>query len=341
MNYLFIFFFLILFKYSLTQIQIKHNFLLDNPQDQTHKIYFKKKIALSGGLFLLLSLILLNFTINISFLTILIFSLIPFLILGYFSDIEPKFSPKKRLFYQIFLTLLFIYLNQLIISKSGIIFIDHFIGNVFFNYVFTCLCIIVLLNGSNFCDGVNCNVTGYYLGILIIMILNSNENLDLETYLILILIVIYLFNFFQRSFLGDNGIYILSILMSLIIIKYINNNLNNTSPLLALNLLWYPAFENLFTILRRLSSGKYLDKPDKLHLHILLYKFLKTKKNDFNSNTSAGILLNIYNFFSITISFFLKDKNQLLALILIVNILVYIFIYFKLISILRRKKEIN
>ena len=43
--------------------------------------------------------------------------------------------------------------------------------------------------------------------------------------------------------------------MSIYVIKFINFN-SSISSLLALNLLWYPAFENLFTIIRRMFAKK-------------------------------------------------------------------------------------
>ena len=49
---------------------------------------------------------------------------------------------------------------------------------------------------------------------------------------------------FGKCFLGDNGVYVISILLSFIVINIINYN--NLNPIIAINLLWYPAFENLF-----------------------------------------------------------------------------------------------
>lgn len=56
-------------------------------------------------------------------------------------------------------------------------------------------------------------------------------------------------------FLGDNGVYVISVFMSIYIIQFTNLN-NNVSSLIALNLLWYPAFENLFSIIRRIVTKK-------------------------------------------------------------------------------------
>ena len=121
-------------------------------------------------------------------------------------------------------------------------FIDIFLSNIFFNILFTSLCIIVLLNGSNFIDGVNTNLIGYFL-IVLFIISKFNYYFDVN-YLIIIFVVFYIYNFLGKCFLGDNGVYITSILISYIVIDIIN--LNSINPILAINLLWYPAFENLF-----------------------------------------------------------------------------------------------
>ena len=80
--------------------------------------------------------------------------------------------------------------------------------------------------------------------------------------------------------MGDNGVYISAILISYLIINFVNLN-TLVSPIIAVSLFWYPAIENLFTILRRLFK-KMTYLPDKLHLHSLIYSklillFLLTK----------------------------------------------------------------
>ena len=41
-------------------------------------------------------------------------------------------------------------------------------------------------------------------------------------------------------------------------------------------LLWYPAFENLFSLIRR-SFKKNVSEADKLHLHQLIFRYLNKK----------------------------------------------------------------
>ena len=68
----------------------------------------------------------------------------------------------------------------------------------------------------------------------------------------------------------------ISIFMSIFIIKFININ-KDISPLLALNLLWYPAFENLFSISRRILKKNNVSSPDKQHLHQIIFLYIKSK----------------------------------------------------------------
>ena len=49
------------------------------------------------------------------------------------------------------------------------------------------------------------------------------------------------------------------------------------SPYFIANLLLYPAFENLFSIIRRVSLNKKNYLADNNHLHQLLFKYLKKK----------------------------------------------------------------
>ena len=150
--------------------------------------------------------------------------------------------------------------------------------------------------------------------------------------IIIIFLIFYLSNLFQKSFLGDNGVYVVNIFMAIYLINFINVN-SYISPLLALNLLWYPAFENLFTIVRRLNANKTIDKADGLHFHtLLLKKIFKFNKNFIFSKSLTGILLNIFMFVGIFLSTNYYDNAKVLMLILIINITIYVLIYFLFLS---------
>lgn len=327
MNYLIIFSISILLISCINYVQYKLNFLLDI--NLKHKIKSSTKIALSGGIYLLISLIIIKFIYNIDLSINFIFILCLFFILGYFSDTKPNFLPILRLIIQLILIFLLIKICSLQINESKIFFIDQFLDNSFFNLIFTSLCIVVLLNGSNFVDGVNTNLVGYY--IIVLFFTNKFGYIfDLNS-LVIILSAFYIFNFFGKCFLGDNGVYVICILVSYLIINAIN--LNSINPIIAINFLWYPAFENLFSIIRRFVSNDKVDIADKKHLHSILYLFLNKRKSLSKfSNSFAGIIINIYNFFSIFLSFIFINNNQILILIIIFNIITYLSIYFKLLN---------
>ena len=217
----------------------------------------------------------------------------------FFSDLKRNFSPKFRLLLQFIIVFFFILLLDLKINRTGVFFLDFFINNTLFNLFFTSICITIVINGSNFCDGVNCNVVGYYLFVILSILISKlsyPENFPDINILLMIFLIFYFANILQKSFLGDNGTYVISAFMSIYIINFINLN-NTISPLLALNLLWYPAFENLFSIIRRLVSNKKIQLADRSHLHILILEKISKNNNFILSNSITGIILNLIMFF--------------------------------------------
>ena len=335
------FIFLILLSISLIFIQSKYFFLVDRPENQQHKLAYNKNIPLSGGIYFFIAILtntLLTEYYDQNFLIIIFLFL--FLILGIYSDLITNFTPRIRLLCQIALVILIIVFLDLKIDKTNVFFLDYYIDNRIFNLFFTSFCILVLINGSNFCDGINCNVSGYYL-IVVLAIFFTDLSLpitflNIET-IIIIFLIFYIFNLFQKSFLGDNGVYVISVFMSIYVIKFINFN-SNISSLLALNLLWYPAFENLFTIIRRMFAKKKVQTADRFHLHILIFEKILNKNNLIVSNSLTGVLLNIFMFIGIFSSIKFYDNSKILILILMINITIYIIGYYYL---LFEKRDLN
>ena len=103
--------------------------------------------------------------------------------------------------------------------------------------------------------------------------------------------------------MGDSGAYLLGLLVGFILIKI--HNLNpNVSPFFIALLLWYPCFENLFSILIKLNREFSPLKPDSKHLHQLVLFFF-TKKFDLKlilSNNLSSATICFFNFLIIYIS---------------------------------------
>ncbi len=326
--------FLTTLSIALIFIQSKYLILVDTPRNQKHKDLYNKNIPLSGGIYLFISISAFFFLGKFNFYSYVInLFLFLFLILGIYSDSRINFKPRTRLFLQLILIFLLVFFYDLKINKTNVFFIDYLIDHNFLNIIFTAFCIVVLLNGSNFCDGVNCNVIGHYL-IVVLAIHCSGQNVSnillRPEIVIIIFFIFYIFNFFKMCFLGDSGVYVITIYMSIFVIEFVNIN-NNISSLIALNLLWYPAFENLFSIIRRFLSNKEIQLADRNHLHILIFEKISKKIINKNfANTITGIIINVFLMSGIFASIHYINNSKILLYILLLNVIFYLisFTYF-------------
>jgi UDP-N-acetylmuramyl pentapeptide phosphotransferase/UDP-N-acetylglucosamine-1-phosphate transferase len=322
-----------LFKY--------YNFLVDK-KELAHKSFTSKSLVpVSSGFLIATYLIVSSNNYYITIFFILIF------ILGVFSDLLLIVKPLKKFLIQFFIIIIFLLFTKTSILLTKVFFIDFFIQNKIFSILFTCFCLLILINGTNFLDGINTLVCGYYiLIILTILYMGSHNKINYNFsdfyYLLLVLLVIFFFNFFSKTYLGDSGSFLLSFLIGCYLINLCNINLSLTkyiSPIFILLLLWYPAFENLFSIIRKVLSKKKPSEPDNLHLHHLLFSYLNKKiKNKKIINSLTAVIINCYNLliFSLSVKFY--SKTNILSYLVISNMLTYIFFYFFL---LKKRIAIN
>ena len=217
--------------------------------------------------------------------------------------------------------------------------LDNLLSNRYFSLFFTTFCILVLINGTNFIDGLNTIVIGYYLVILIFIsnFYNLNNNYLFNNEFIInfsiILISILILNAANLLYLGDNGAYLVSFFIGILLID-LSKNVVNMSPYYIINLLWYPAYENLFSIIRKLKNKKSPLKPDNSHLHQLIYLFLKKNINltPKITNTLTGLTINLFNFFVIMMA-----TKHYLNTIPQVGILFFSIIIYNLIFVILKK----
>ncbi len=277
---------------------IKRNkFFLENYQ-LDHQKLTNIQVPSVGGYFLIIPIIIFFYKDHLFFSTIciLIFSL------GVFSDLNILSSPKKRFFIQFLLILIFVFIKQIEVFPTRINYIDETFTNTYWSYFFTIFCLMVLINGSNFIDGLNGLLLGYLLIILFIIYkLNLfnylNISTDQITFLIYICFIILIFNLSNQFFLGDSGAYFLSFFTGFILIEIYSMH-KELSPYFIILLLWYPCFENLFSILRKLIKRRSVLKPDNEHLHQLIFILIKNKFTSHNlfANILSGLLINFFNF---------------------------------------------
>ena len=260
-----------------------------------------------------------------------------FFCLGLLSDLKIAHSPKLRLFLQFFLVIIFLIFNNEIVIDTRIEFLNDLMNNQTLRVLISSFFIVVLINGFNFIDGVNNLCSLNFLLITIFLYLTATNlsvlNIELSIkFLIISLLIFVIFNFFGKNFLGDGGVYGLSFFLAIFVIK-LSLLSEKISPYFIANLLWYPAFENLFSIIRRTITKKKNYIADNYHIHHLIFKYFNNKnffKKKYLLSSFVGIAINCHLTMFYIIGFVdYSDTKRQISLIFI-NIIIYLMLYFKL-----------
>jgi len=314
-----------------TVIQFKN--LLPSLSGEKHQLFVgSKKIPLSGGFIIIVTFLFLEkFNLEFYYLfLIMVFGI------GFFSDLRILTSPRIRFYLQILFTLLFIIFYNFHISSIRIFFIDYLLSYKFFSYFFVIFCLLIIINGTNFIDGLNGLVLGYFISILIIIynlkLFESLQITQLEIlYFIELLSFLLLFNLFNKLYIGDGGSYLLGFGFGILLIAIYESN-KNISPFFIILLLWYPCFENLFSIIRKYRFNKSPLISDNKHFHQLFFYFVKKRfgLSKLLANNLCSIIINIFNVLTLSIGAQNIYSTQLQVLIVTFNITIYIFVYLRL-----------
>ncbi len=322
-SYFLLFIIFLIFKFFLknfkTKFHLKHQ-----------KFAGKESIPLIGGLIMFCFY---SYSLFSSDQIILVFSFL-ILLIGIFSDNNFLESPKLRLIIQTLILLSFIYFSNITIQDLRNEFLNTLISNYFFGIIFTTFCFLVLINGSNFIDGLDgLNLGYFFLVIFFIYQLNSFESIYINNktlmtifYLVSFLLIL---NIFNLLYLGDSGSYLIGFIFGIFLIE-INNSNHLISPYFIALLLWYPAFENLFSIIRKRLIKKDPLRPDNSHLHQMLYSLIKKNKNNFIrkfSNFISSTIIILYNLLIFTISISYAGHTKTLLFLLTLNVTIYILAY--------------
>ncbi len=327
---LFFIFFIFITLYGFLK---KKEFLIDKISYSDHKIIGaqNKSPVIIGGLY-----ILITYLFFYSNSLILIASSIFITFLGLMSDKNILTSPNKRLVYQFLILLLLSYFENLQINDVKFEIFNLFLSNEYFNLFFTVFCLAILINGSNFLDGLNGLLTGYYIITLIsiIFLVNFYPGIDpidynFVTTLIFVLFIFFIFNIFGLVYLGDSGTYLLSLLIGVYLIKFNYNN-DFLSPYYIAVLLWYPAFENFFSLFRRYFKKQKTSSPDNLHLHHMIFLFLQNKKFFSKKiiNPLCSFIILIFNLPGFFVAYNFPTKSFILLSIIFFNTFLYIILYY-------------
>ena len=319
----------ILLSITLVVLSKKFNFLLDIKSEKHKKFTSIQKNYSIGGILLIIFFMLSFFDKKEYLDGVFFFSIF---LIGLFSDLKILNNPKIRFLLQIFSIILFVYLLDIRILDTRAEILNKLLENNIFNYFFVTFCLMILINGSNFVDGINTLLINYFiiiLGSLWLFLPESIHQLELLEFLIILLFIILAFNLNGKIILGDSGSYVLGLFVGIYLIDFSNLN-EQISPYFIILLLWYPCFELLFSMIRRNGSKINIYEPDIYHLHQMIFNFFKKKisvKNNLN-HFIASSLINLYNAITILIGINYIYQTSKLVIIISVNLTVYSLIYF-------------
>ena len=317
--------------YLINFIFLKKKFLIHKSFGLKHKQKNLKGIVLSGGTYLFISFALTSFFNEFLFFDIFLYGFI-FLLLGIFSDLNFKISPQQRLLIMFLMSFFIIYNSNITIDKIDFYFLDNLLKYKYFSILFFSICLVILINGSNFIDGTNGNAIGYYLLCIISLSYqyDLSKNFDSENILLnsisFSLLIFMILNFFNKCFLGDNGAYYISAVVGILAIHIFL--ITNVSSFYIANLFIYPTVEVFISFIRKIFTNKSPYSADKMHLHHLIQKNLKNFKisKKYSNNLTSIVILFLLSIFFYLIN--LNVENKLVQLRFALGFCItYIIIY--------------
>ena len=327
-------FLIFLAVYKISSKYFKKLYDLDFKKPQAFHV---EPVPRIGGLALMCSFIILVFSFQYFFnenlskyilITILIFSL------GFLDDLKFKIEPNIRLILMIIIFSICIFYSNIKIEKTGLEFLNNWLENNIFNFIFVLICFLFIINGSNFVDGFNGLLSIHSFILIFFLTFISSSIADSNLYIfftgqLFLIFVFTLFNFPRaKMFLGDSGSYFLGAILSLNVIN-VSQVTPKISPFFYCSLLFYLFFEVFFSFIRKALKKKSPLKPDSEHLHMLIYKTFYLKKNK-NANPKTSIIINFFYLILIIPAFILKEdaifSRYYFFLLIIIYLSSYLFI---------------
>ena len=105
---------------------------------------------------------------------------------------------------------------------------------------------------------------------------------------------------------------------------------NLISPFYIILLVWYPCYENLFSIIRKRILNRSTMKPDSNHLHQLIFYYIKKEFSlkTIHANLLSANVINIFNFSIFLVCSNFISYTKTIILFIMLNLVIYTVIYY-------------
>ena len=267
---------------------------------------------------------------------------LPIFIIGFAEDLSGQINIISRLIPSIFSAILLVIIFKTTVNKVDFFYLNQILSIPLFAFTFTILGLVGTSNGLNFIDGINGLASGISIVILFTLSQISHQIgfYDLATFLIIVSICVlsfWILNLtFGNIFLGDGGSYFLGMLIAWAGIQITSFN-DKVSAWSIFFLIIYIATELTVSVTRRIYLRTSPFNADNLHLHSLLYQYLKLKypKKKKVLNSLSGIILTIFGSLPSIILLIFDVDFQTIMLLIILFVFSFILVYLYLIKILK------
>ena len=253
--------------------------------------------------------------INFSYISIFL-SITLIFIIGVIDDKKDIKAFIKSIFF-ILVILVFIFPNEnLVIQNLRFSFLENEINLGNWSIYFTILCIFLFVNSFNMYDGINGQAGLYIITIFSYFFYKGILN-EMSLSLIICAILFLYLNLKNKIFLGDNGSLLVSLLISIVVIKSYNENLIiNCDEIFILMMM--PGIDMARLFIERALKKKNPLTADGNHFHHILLKRFKLNY----------VLLINFTLISAPIIAYLIDINS--PKIIISFLIIYLFMFIKL-----------
>jgi UDP-N-acetylmuramyl pentapeptide phosphotransferase/UDP-N-acetylglucosamine-1-phosphate transferase len=210
----------------------------------------------------------------------ILLSAIPLFAVGFLEDFGRHQSPRRRLAAAAFSGLLVVWFSGIQIDRIGVPQLEPFMTYLPVTLGLSIFVTVGLSHAFNLVDGLNglsgsitlTSIAGL-IGVLVFA--GSADSSNLLLALAGAVVGFLLFNFpHGRIFLGDAGAYCIGFILAWTAVDLMVQ-LPQFSPWAAVLIFFWPVADTLFTILRRLSQGRKIYHPDRLHFHQVVLRTLE------------------------------------------------------------------
>jgi UDP-N-acetylmuramyl pentapeptide phosphotransferase/UDP-N-acetylglucosamine-1-phosphate transferase len=265
---------------------------------------------------------------------------IPALVAGTLEDLTKRVGVLPRLFATMFSGVLAFYLTGIAMRNTGVPAIDWILAFTPIAIAFTAFAVGGVANAINIIDGFN----GLASGAVVIMstgmgiIALEVGDAGLATVCFTLAAVMFGFGLINwpmgHIFLGDGGAYLIGFLLGWIAVLLPMRNPSVTAWATLL-VCAYPVLEVAFSYRRKSKrEGHHPGQPDRVHLHMLMFRRLSRKAYPNANITLQNGLTSpyawCYTMFPVTWAIMFFDQPLLLAFGLFLSAIIYWMIYQRL-----------